>query len=135
MEIRIEIEKLLGKYTLRSISKDMIQKLKSILKKIHQLNFPDDYEKFIALDHEFHAKMRSECKNALLQSTAEKYYLHTNRMWFHTQAKVTNLNEIIKTMDDMLDAIENKDEEKLLEAIVLHSNSFLDQIQSYLFLK
>ena len=88
----------------------------------------------MTLDHEFHTKIRSVCTNKLLRSTSEKYYYHVSRMWAHTQAKVTNLAEIIETLEDMVDGLENKDEEKLLNAIVLHTKSFLDQIQTYLLL-
>ncbi|MHA1672398.1 MAG: GntR family transcriptional regulator [Promethearchaeota archaeon] len=131
-EIRIEVDKILGKLALRKISKDKIQELRDIVKQIHQLNISEDYSKFIALDHDFHDKMRSACNNALLQSTAEKYYLHVSRMWTHTQAKVTDLVDIIETMEVMVDALENKDEKKLLAAITLHNSSFLKQLQSYL---
>ncbi|MHA1746352.1 MAG: GntR family transcriptional regulator [Promethearchaeota archaeon] len=132
MEIRMEVDKILGKLVLRKISKEDIEDLRNILDQINQLNFSEDYTKFIALDHDFHAKMRSMCHNALLESTAEKYYLHVNRMWTHTQAKVTDLVDIISTMKEMVDALEDKDEQKLLAAITLHNNSFLEQLQSYL---
>ena len=102
MEIRIEIEKLLGKFVLNTISEKELNELKKIIGKIHKLNLKKDYAEFIILDKEFHTKMRSVCKNSLLRSTSEKYYLHVNRVWVHTQAKVIDVDNIIQTMDDMV---------------------------------
>ncbi|MHA1776732.1 MAG: hypothetical protein DRO88_07965 [Promethearchaeia archaeon] len=131
MEIRIEIEKLLGKFVLKKITPQELQELKAIMEKIHQLNVEENYSEFIALDKEFHTKIRNVCKNELLRSTSEKYYLHVNRMWAHTQARVTDVGNIIKSMDDMVTALENKDEKAMTNAIIQHSNSFLKQIRNY----
>lgn len=115
------------------ITKEQLKRLKEITDELDRLSSNDDYQKAIDYDEEFHSIILEACNNPWLASTLKSLHLHTERLWHYCKEYFTDMTIFTRTFKLIIQAIEEKDEDKAEEYSREHINDFVSRVKEALF--
>ncbi|MEA3453889.1 MAG: GntR family transcriptional regulator [Candidatus Caldatribacteriota bacterium] len=129
-EVRLFLIGLSGRLAAERITPEELSKLKESLEKIKQ---EKDRKKLIQLDAEFHDLINYSTKNHTLAETLKRLRNQIGRLWFFAKENDSYSAQIPLDFEELLKALENKDQNKSEEIMRNHVIHFINQIKISLY--
>jgi len=131
-EIRLFLIGLSGRLSAQRVTTEELNKMKELLKKIKQ---EKDRKKLIQLDAEFHDLVNYSTKNETLAETLKRLRNQIGRLWFFAKENDTYSQQIPKDFEDLIKALEDKNQNKCEQILKNHAIHFINQIKTNLYNK
>lgn len=131
-ELTRELDPFAARLAIERISDEQIAELEEIIHRMNNYDIDVDYQKAITDDQRFHDIIFSSCNNTWLQEILTTLHYHTERLWHYSEEHFDNMNLFTHSLNELLDAIKNKDVEKAEKHSRDHIDSFVDKIKSVL---
>ena len=115
LQVRGEIEGLLGKLAAEEITEQHLEELRKIQKACSSLEANKNKKKLVQLDYDFRQVLYAASKNNVLNRLAQSLYELTLRLWVITMDKggwKEEVHFIAKEMEDLTDALARRDSGK-----------------------
>jgi DNA-binding GntR family transcriptional regulator len=125
IEVRSVLEIQAYLWALRRITAKEEKKLSTYKEKIRSLNTESPIKEIMKLDIDIHLFFFKAAKNKYVYSLLERSIYHALRFWLSMHLKSEGL---LEDMDEMIDAVEKRDEEKLKRASLSHIKNWADRI-------
>jgi len=129
-EVRLFLIGLAGRLAAQRVTPEELNKMKELLKKIKQ---EKDRKRLIQLDAEFHDLINYSSKNETLADTLKNLLNRIGRLWFFAREHDTYSLQIPKDFEELIEALENKDQDKSELIIRDHTIRFINQIKTSLY--
>ncbi|MBA3063160.1 GntR family transcriptional regulator [bacterium] len=129
-EIRLFLVGLAGKLAAQRVTLEELNKMKELLKKIKQ---EKERRKLIQLDAEFHDLVNCSTKNQTLADTLKRLRNQIGRLWFFAQDSDLYSSQIPSDFDELIKALEKKDQDRCEEILKNHAIHFIEQIKINLY--
>lgn len=129
-EIRLFLIGLSGRLAAQRVTTEELNKMKGLLKKIKQ---EKDRNILIQLDAEFHDLINYSTKNQTLAETLKRLRNQIGRLWFFARENDTYSLQIPKDFEELIKALENKEQNKCEQIMKDHSIHFINQIKMSLY--
>lgn len=129
-EIRLFLIGLAGRLAAQRITPEELDKLKELNKKIKQ---EKNRNKLIQLDAEFHDLLNFSTKNQTLAETLQRLRNQIGRLWFFAKENDTYSQEIPEDFENLIVALENKEQNKSEQIMKDHAIHFINQIKMSLY--
>lgn len=129
-EIRLFLIGLAGRLAAQRITPEELDKLKELNKKIKQ---EKNRNKLIQLDAEFHDLLNFSTKNQTLAETLQRLRNQIGRLWFFAKENDTYSQEIPEDFENLIMALENKEQNKSEQIMKDHAIHFINQIKMSLY--
>jgi len=131
-EIRLFLIGLSGRLSAQRVTTEELNKMKELLKKIKQ---EKDRKKLIQLDAEFHDLVNYSTKNETLAETLKRLRNQIGRLWFFAKENDTYSQQIPKDFDDLIKALEKRENNKCEQILTRHAVHFINQIKKSLYVE
>jgi len=131
-EVRLFLIGLSGRLAAERITPEELSKLKELLEKIKQ---EKDRRKLIQLDAEFHDLVNYSTKNQTLAETLKRLRNQIGRLWFFAKENDAYSQKIPEDFEELIKALENKDQDKSELIMRNHAINFINQIKISLYNK
>jgi len=129
-EVRLFLIGLSGKLAAQRVTKEELSKMKELLKKIKQ---EKDRNILIQLDAEFHDLVNYSTKNQSLAETLKRLRNQIGRLWFFAKENDAYSQEIPEDFGELIEALENKEQNKCEQIMKDHAIHFINQIKMSLY--
>jgi len=129
-EIRLFLVGFVGKLSAQRVNLEELNKMKELLEKIKK---EKDRNKLIRLDSEFHDLLNSSTKNQALAETLKRLRNQISRLWYFSKENDIYSPYIPKDFENLITALEKKDQNKCEEILKYHTVRFIEQIKVSLF--
>lgn len=129
-EVRLFLIGLSGRLAAERITPEELSKLKELLKKIKQ---EKERKKIIQLDAEFHDLVNCSTKNQTLAETLKRLRNQIGRLWFFAKENDAYSQKIPKDFEELIKALENKEQNKSEQIMKDHAIHFINQIKMSLY--
>ncbi len=129
-EIRLFLVGLSGKLSAQRVTTEELNKMKELLEKIKQ---EKDRKKLIQLDAEFHDLVNYSTKNQTLAETLKRLRNQIGRLWFFAKENDTYSQKIPEDFEELIKALENKEQNKSEQIMKDHAIHFINQIKMSLY--
>jgi len=129
-EIRLFLIGLAGKLSAQRVTIEKLNKMKELLEKIKQ---EKDRRKLIQLDAEFHDLVNYSTKNQTLAETLKRLRNQIGRLWFFAKENDAYSQKIPEDFEELIKALENKEQEKSEQIMKDHAIHFINQIKMSLY--
>ena len=129
-EVRLFLIGLSGRLAAQRVTTEELNKMKELLKKIKQ---EKDRNILIQLDAEFHDLINYSTKNHALAETLKRLRNQIGRLWFFAKEHDNYSLQIPKDFEDLIKALENKEQNKSEQIIKDHAIHFINQIKMSLY--
>ncbi|GAH60245.1 unnamed protein product [marine sediment metagenome] len=129
-EVRLFLIGLSGRLAAERITPEELNKLKELLKKIKQ---EKNRKKLILLDAEFHDLVNYSTKNQTLAETLKRLRNQIGRLWFFAKENDAYSQKIPEDFDELIKALENKEQNKSEQIMKDHAIHFINQIKMSLY--
>jgi len=129
-EIRLLLIGLSGRLAAQRVTPEELNKMKELLKQIKQ---EKDRRRLIQLDAEFHDLINYSSKNETLADTLKNLRNRIGRFWFFAQEHDTYSLQIPKDFEELIKALENKDQDKSELIMRNHTIHFINQIKKNIY--
>ena len=129
-EIRLFLVGLVGRLAAQRKTTEELNKMKELLKKLKQ---EKDRKRLIQLDAEFHDLINYSTKNHTLAETLQRLRNQIGRLWFFAKENDSYSAQIPLDFEELLKALENKDQNKSEEIMRNHVTQFINQIKMSLY--
>ena len=129
-EVRLFLIGLSGRLAAQRITPEELNKLKELLVKIQQ---EKNRKKLIQLDAEFHDLVNCSTKNQTLAETLKRLRNQIGRLWFFAQDSDLYSSQIPSDFDELIKALEKKDQDRCEEILKNHAIHFIEQIKTNLY--
>jgi len=129
-EIRLFLVGLAGKLAAQRVTLEELNKMKELLKKIKQ---EKERRKLIQLDAEFHDLVNCSTKNQTLAETLKRLRNRISRLWFFAKENDAYSQKIPEDFEELIKALENKEQNKSEQIMQDHAIHFLNQIKTSLY--
>ena len=129
-EIRLFLVGLAGKLSAQRVTLEELNKMKELLKKIKQ---EKERRKLIQLDAEFHDLVNCSTKNQALVETLKRLRNQIGRLWFFAKENDAYSQKIPKDFEELIKALENKEQNKSEQIMKDHAVHFINQIKTSLY--
>jgi len=129
-EIRLFLVGFVGKLSAQRVNLEELNKMKELLEKIKK---EKDRNKLIRLDSEFHDLLNSSTKNQALAETLKRLRNQISRLWYFSKENDIYSPYIPKDFENLITALEKKDQNKCEEILKYHTIRFIEQIKVSLF--
>jgi len=129
-EVRLFLIGLSGRLAAQRVTTEELNKMKELLKKIKQ---EKDRNILIQLDAEFHDLVNYSTKNQTLAETLKRLRNQIGRLWFFAKEHDNYSLQIPKDFEDLIKALENKEQNKSEQIIKDHAIHFINQIKMSLY--
>ena len=131
-EVRLFLIGLAGRLAAQRVTPEELNKMKELLKKIKQ---EKDRKRLIQLDAEFHDLINYSSKNQTLAETLKRLRNQIGRLWFFAQEHDTYSLQIPKDFEELIKALENKDQDKSEQIMKNHAIHFINQIKENIYVE
>ncbi len=131
-EIRLFLIGLSGRLAAQRVTTEELNKMKGLLKKIKQ---EKDRNILIQLDAEFHDLINYSTKNQTLAETLKRLRNQIGRLWFFAKENDAYSQQIPKDFEELIKALENKEQNKCEQIMKDHAIHFINQIKMSLYSK
>ncbi|MDD5015528.1 MAG: GntR family transcriptional regulator, partial [Atribacterota bacterium] len=125
-EIRLFLVSLAGKLAAQRSTPEELSKMKELLEKIKK---EKNRKKLIQLDAEFHDLINCSTKNQTLAETLKRLRNQIGRLWFFAKEHDAYSQEIPEDFEELIKALENKDQSKSEQIMKDHAIHFINQIK------
>jgi DNA-binding GntR family transcriptional regulator len=129
-EVRLFLIGLSGRLAAERITPEELNKLKELLGKIKQ---EKNRKKLIQLDAEFHDLVNYSTKNQTLAETLKRLRNQIGRLWFFAKENDAYSQKIPEDFDELIKALENKEQNKSEQIMKDHAIHFINQIKMSLY--
>jgi len=130
-EVRLLLIGQSGRLAAQRITNEELTKMKRLLKKIKQKR---ERKVLIRLDSEFHDLINQATKNRALAKTLERLRNQIVRLWiFTTEKDDIYSSQIPKDFEELVKALENKDQSRSEQILKNHTIHFIDQVKMSLY--
>ena len=129
-EVRLFLIGLAVRLAAQRVTPEELNKMKELLKKIKQ---EKDRKRLIQLDAEFHDLLNYSSRNETLADTLKNLRNRIGRLWFFAREHDTYSLQIPKDFEELIEALENKDQDKSELIIRDHTIRFINQIKTSLY--
>jgi len=129
-EIRLFLIGLAGKLSAQRVTIEELNKMKELFEKIKQ---EKDRRKLIQLDAEFHDLVNYSTKNQTLAETLKRLRNQIGRLWFFAKENDAYSQKIPEDFEELIKALENKEQEKSEQIMKDHAIHFINQIKTSLY--
>jgi len=131
-EVRLFLIGLAGRLVAQRITPEELNKLRGLLEKIKH---EEDRKILIRLDAEFHDLLNHYIKNETLAETLKTLRNRIGRLWFFAKENDTYSLQIPKDFEELIKALESKDQNKSEQIMKNHTIHFINQIKNNLYNK
>ena len=131
-EVRLFLIGLSGRLAAQRVTKEELSKMKELLKKIKQ---EKDRNILIQLDAEFHDLVNYSTKNQTLAETLKRLRNQIGRLWFFAKENDTYSQKIPEDFEELIKALENKEQNKSEQIMRNHALNFINQIKENLYIE
>ena len=131
-EIRLFLIGLSGRLAAQRVTTEELNKMKGLLKKIKQ---EKDRNILIQLDAEFHDLINYSTKNQTLAETLKRLRNQIGRLWFFAKENDAYSQKIPEDFEELIEALENKEQNKCEQIMKDHAIHFINQIKMSLYSK
>jgi len=129
-EVRLFLIGLSGRLAAQRVTTEELNKMKELLKKIKQ---EKDRNILIQLDAEFHDLVNCSTKNQTLAETLKRLRNQIGRLWFFAKENDAYSQQIPKDFEELIKALENKEQNKCKQIMKDHAIHFINQIKTSLY--
>jgi len=130
-EVRLFLIGQSGRLAAQRITSEELMKMRKLLKKIKQ---EKERKLLIQLDSEFHDLVNQATKNRTLAKTLERLRNQVARLWLFTREKSdTYSSQIPGDFEELIKALENKDQSKSEQILRNHAVHFINQVKMSLY--
>jgi DNA-binding GntR family transcriptional regulator len=129
-EIRLFLVAFVGKLAAQRINSEELEQMKALSKKIKN---EKNRKKLIQLDAEFHELLNSSTKNQALVETLRRLRNQIGRLWYFAKENDLYSRNIPQDIENIIIALEKKDEVKCEEIMKSHALHFINQIKICLY--
>jgi len=130
-EVRLFLIGQSGRLAAQRITSEELMKMRKLLKKIKQ---EKERNLLIQLDSEFHDLVNQATKNRALAKTLERLRNQVTRLWLFTREKSdTYSSQIPGDFEELIKALENKDQSKSEQILRNHAIHFINQVKMSLY--
>ena len=129
-EVRLFLIGLSGRLAAKRITPEKLSKLKELLGKIKK---EKNRRKLIQLDAEFHDLVNCSTKNQTLAETLKRLRNQIGRLWFFAKENDAYSQKIPKDFEELIKALENKEQNKCEQIMKDHAIHFINQIKINLY--
>ena len=129
-EVRLFLIGLSGGLAAERITPEELNKLKELLEKIKQ---EKNRRKLIQLDAEFHDLVNYSTKNQTLAETLKRLRNQIGRLWFFAKENDAYSQKIPEDFEELIEALENKEQNKCEQIMKDHAIHFINQIKMSLY--
>ena len=129
-EVRLFLIGLSGRLAAQRVTTEELNKMKELLKKIKQ---EKDRNILIQLDAEFHDLVNCSTKNQTLAETLKRLRNQIGRLWFFAKENDAYSQQIPKDFEELIKALENKEQNKCEQILKDHAIHFINQIKISLY--
>ena len=129
-EIRLFLISLAGRLAAQRVTQEELNRMKELLEKIKQ---EKDRRKLIQLDAEFHDLVNCSTKNQTLAETLKRLRNQIGRLWFFAKENDTYSQKIPEDFEELVNALENKEQNKSEQIMKDHAIHFINQIKMSLY--
>jgi len=129
-EVRLFLIGLSGRLAAQRITPEELNKLKEFLEKIKQ---EKNRRKLIQLDAEFHDLVNYSTKNQTLAETLKRLRNQIGRLWFFAKENDAYSQKIPEDFEELIEALENKEQNKCEQIMKDHAIHFINQIKMSLY--
>ncbi len=130
-EVRLLLIGQSGRLAAQRITNEELTKMKKLIKKIKQER---ERKVLIRLDSEFHDLINQATKNRALAKTLERLRNQVARLWvFTTEKNDIYSSQIPKDLEELVKALENKDQSRSEQTLKNHTIHFIDQVKMSLY--
>jgi len=129
-EIRLFLVGLAGKLAAQRVTSEELNKMKGLLEKIKK---EKNRSKLIQLDAEFHDLVNYSTKNQTLAETLKRLRNQIGRLWFFAKEHDSYSLQIPKDFEELIKALENKEQNKSEQIMKDHAIHFINQIKMSLY--
>jgi DNA-binding GntR family transcriptional regulator len=129
-EIRLFLVSLAGRLAAQRATSEELNKMKELLEKIKK---EKNRNKLIQLDAEFHDLLNCSTKNQTLAETLKKLRNQIGRLWFFAKENDAYSQQIPEDFEELIKALENKEQNKSEQIIKEHAIHFINQIKTSLY--
>lgn len=129
-EIRLFLVGLAGRLAAQRITPEELNKLKGLLEKIKH---EKDRKILIRLDAEFHDLVNCSTKNQTLAETLKRLRNQIGRLWFFAKENDAYSQKIPEDFEELIEALENKEQNKSELIMKDHTIHFINQIKMSLY--
>jgi len=130
-EVRLLLIGQSGRLAAQRITNEELTRMKRLLKKIKQKR---ERKVLIRLDSEFHELVNQATKNRALAKTLERLRNQIVRLWiFSTEKDDIYSSQIPKDLEELVKALENKDQSRSEQILKNHTIHFIDQVKMSLY--
>jgi len=131
-EVRLFLIGLSGRLAAQRVTTGELNKMRELLKKIKQ---EKDRNILIQLDAEFHDLVNCSTKNQTLAETLKRVRNQIGRLWFFAKENDAYSQQIPEDFEELIKALENKDQDKSELIMRNHAINFINQIKISLYNK
>ncbi len=114
------------------ITTEQIAELESIIERLKTYDIEVDYRKAIIDDQRFHDIIFLSSDNACLQEILPDLHNHTERLWHYSQRFFDTMDLFTDSLGKTLDAIKERDKDKVEKYARDHIDAFVDKIRQEL---
>jgi len=129
-EVRLLLIGLSGRLAAQRVTPEELNKMKELLKKIKQ---EKDRKRLIQLDAELHDLINYSSKNETLADTLKRLRNQIGRLWFFAKEHDSYSSQIPKDFEELIKALEDRDQNKCEEILKNHVICFIEQIKINLY--
>jgi DNA-binding GntR family transcriptional regulator len=129
-EVRLFLIGLSGRLAAKRITPEKLSKLKELLEKIKK---EKNRRNLIQLDAEFHDLVNCSTKNQTLAETLKRLRNQIGRLWFFAKENDAYSQKIPKDFEELINALENKEQNKCEQIMKDHAIHFINQIKISLY--
>ena len=129
-EVRLFLIGLSGRLAAQRVTTEELNKMKELLKKIKQ---EKDRNILIQLDAEFHDLVNCSTKNQTLTETLKRLRNQIGRLWFFAKENDAYSQQIPEDFEELIEALENKEQNKCEQIMKDHAIHFINQIKMSLY--
>lgn len=130
-EVRLLLIGQSGRLAAQRITNEELTRMKRLLKKIKQKR---ERKVLIRLDSEFHELVNQATKNRALAKTLERLRNQIVRLWiFSTEKDDIYSSQIPKDLEELVKALENRDQSRSEQILKNHTIHFIDQVKMSLY--
>lgn len=129
-EVRLFLIGLSGRLAAQRVTSEELNNMKELLEKIKK---EKNRKKLIQLDAEFHDLVNCSTKNQTLAETLKRLRNQIGRLWFFAKENDAYSQKIPEDFEELIEALENKEQNKCEQIMKDHAIHFINQIKTSLY--
>lgn len=127
-DVRTELESLATKLAAEHLKAEDFKELRDIIDNSKSVYLDHDYEKYRALNFDFHMKIYKRCENEYLLNLIKDLWMNSSRYPMVFDKNDTFIEESLQEHEDIYQALKNRDGEKAKQITSKHKTRAAKEI-------